>query len=152
MSTFSLTRSRTVRAPRERVHALIEDLHAWEAWSPWQDADPAMTQTYSGPERGVGAAMTWSGNRQAGAGSMEVLRSEPTLVDVQVAFTKPFRATNVSRFELVETGQGTEVTWTMSGPQNPLTKLLFAVMRIERGIGRDFERGLARLADAAERG
>lgn len=98
------------------------------------------------------AAMAWSGNRQAGAGRMEVVRSEPTLVDVEVVFTKPFRATNLSRFELVETGEGTEVTWTMSGSQNPLTKVLFTVMRMERGIGRDFEKGLDRLAAAAERG
>ena len=54
MSTFAVTRSRTVRAPRERVRALIEDLRAWQGWSPWQDADPDMTQTCSGPERGVG--------------------------------------------------------------------------------------------------
>lgn len=152
MSTFSVSRSVLVQAPRERVHALLEDLHQWERWSPWQELDPAMDQTYSGAERGVGAQVAWSGNKKAGAGEMQVMRSEPTLVDVEVRFLKPFKATNLSRFELVETGEGTEVTWTMSGTQNLLMKAMFAVMRMEQSIGADFERGLARLKTQAELG
>lgn len=51
-------------APVDQVRALIEDLHAWESWSPWQELDPAMQQTYSGAERGIGAKMAWVVSRR----------------------------------------------------------------------------------------
>lgn len=50
--------------PLDQVRALIGDLHTWESWSPWQELDPAMQQTYSGAERGVGAKMAWVVSRR----------------------------------------------------------------------------------------
>lgn len=47
------------------IHALLTDFHAWTCW-PWEDIDPAMSRTYSGPEAGVGAGYAWEGNKKAG--------------------------------------------------------------------------------------
>lgn len=38
----------------------------------------------------------------------------------------------------------------MSGEQTLLTKILFKVFKMEQNIGKDFERGLARLKTLAE--
>lgn len=64
MAHTLLTRSTVMDAPVDQVRALIEDLHAWESWSPWQELDPAMQQTYSGAERGIGAKMAWVVSRR----------------------------------------------------------------------------------------
>lgn len=64
MTNTLLTRSTVIDAPVEQVRALIEDLHAWEGWSPWQELDPAMQQTYPGAERGIGAKMAWAVSRR----------------------------------------------------------------------------------------
>lgn len=40
----------------EKVFALIEDLRAWNAWSPWEKLDPTMKKTYGGPTSGRGPA------------------------------------------------------------------------------------------------
>lgn len=33
--SFRLERSISIKAPAEKVHALIDDFHNWPSWSPW---------------------------------------------------------------------------------------------------------------------
>src|SRR5437016_12341008 len=64
---FRVTRSAAIAAPSAGVFAHVNDLHKWQAWSPWAKIDPAMTQTYEGPPAGTGAVSAWSGNNNVGA-------------------------------------------------------------------------------------
>ena len=90
------------------------------------------------------------GNRKAGEGRMEITESTPSLVAVDLEFLKPFRATNVTTFTLVPSGDhGTEVTWTMTGQRNPVMSVM-GTLFFDKAIGRDFERGLANLKRTAE--
>ena len=150
MPAFELTRSTTVDAPPERVHALLDDFRAWQRWSPWEDLDPDLRRTYTGPERGVGSHYRWSGNKKAGEGSMEITGSTPSAVVVDLRFLKPFEATNVTRFDLTPTDGGTRVDWTMTGQRGVLFTLMGKLF-FDRAIGKDFDRGLASLKAAAER-
>ena len=70
MAGFEMSRSTTIDAPPERVHGLIDDFHEWRQWSPWEDVDPDLQRTYTGPDAGVGAHYAWSGNSKAGEGTM----------------------------------------------------------------------------------
>lgn len=151
MTNTLLTRSTVIDAPVDQVRALIEDLHAWESWSPWQELDPAMQQTYSGAERGVGAKMAWAGNKKAGEGRMTVATVQDDLVEVDIEFIKPWAGKNRSHFKLQQVGEGTAVSWSMSGEQNLMMKVMFKVFNMQKRIGADFERGLARLKAVAER-
>ncbi|HIY94724.1 MAG TPA: SRPBCC family protein [Candidatus Rothia avicola] len=150
MTHTFLTRSTVIDAPVDQVRVLIEDLHAWESWSPWQELDPAMQQTYSGAERGIGAKMAWAGNKKAGEGRMTVVTVEDNLVEVDIEFIKPWAAQNCSHFKLQPTEGGTAVAWSMSGEQNLIMKAMFKVFNMQKRISADFERGLARLKAAAE--
>src|SRR5689334_585314 len=73
---FRIARQATINAPRERVFALIQDFHRWRDWSPWENIDPNLERIYSGPERGVGAAYEWKGNKNVGRGRMEVREAD----------------------------------------------------------------------------
>ena len=150
MSSYEVTRSATIAADPALVHGLINDFHEWPKWSPWEDLDPAMERTYSGADAGVGAHYAWTGNRKAGEGSMEITASTPEQVDLTVSFLKPFKATNDIRFLIVPTAEGTDVTWQMHGEQKGLVGLIGKVMSMDRLVGKDFEKGLARLKSAAE--
>jgi len=143
--TYTVERSAVIPAPTETVHGALVDFHQWERWSPWQDVDPAMEQTYSGPEAGVGAVMEWKGNRKAGAGRMEVTDVSPTAVVVDLQFLKPFKAHNTTTFTLAPEGEGTKVTWTMVGPKTFMTKVMGIFTSMDKMIGPDFEKGLTRL-------
>lgn len=150
--TYTVERSATVRAPAGRVFEQIVDFHRWPAWSPWEDIDPAMSRDYSGAESGVGAAYSWSGNRKAGAGRMEIVRAvDGERVDIDLRFVKPFKARNDTSFVLSPQADGsTLVRWTMTGRKTAATKVMGLFTSMDKMIGPDFEKGLARLKQAAE--
>lgn len=150
MARFEIARSTEIAAPRERVHALIDDFHEWTRWSPWEDVDPELRRTYSGPERGVGARYAWSGNRRAGAGTMAIAASSPAQVLVDLSFTKPVKARNDLAFDLAESDRGTHVTWTMRGENRGVAAIVWRIFPMERELGKQFEQGLAQLRAAAE--
>jgi len=150
MGSFEVARSASIAADPALVHGLINDFHEWPKWSPWEDLDPAMERTHSGAESGVGAHYAWSGNRKAGEGSMEITSSSPDEIGLTVSFLKPWKATNDILFSLEPTADGTQVTWTMRGEQKGLMAILGKMMSMDRLVGKDFEKGLARLKVAAE--
>jgi Polyketide cyclase / dehydrase and lipid transport len=151
MGDFEVTRSTTIQAPRERVHGLIDDFHEWRKWSPWEEVDPELERDYSGAESGAGARYAWEGNRKAGKGSMEILSSTAERVDVGLVFERPFKADNRVAFELrPEGGEATHVTWRMSGTNKGVAAIFTKIVGMDRLLGKDFEKGLARMKAAAE--
>ena len=150
MADFSLSRSTTIQAPPDRIHALVDDFREWQKWSPWEGVDPDLDREYSGPDHGVGSTYHWSGNKKAGEGEMRITASTPTSVVADLAFLKPFKATNVMRFDLAPAGGATDVTWTMTGSRNVIMSVMGKLF-FDTSIGKDFERGLAALKRESER-
>jgi uncharacterized protein YndB with AHSA1/START domain len=149
--TYTVERSVTVQAPPERVYPHVVDFRNWPAWSPWEDVDPDLDRTYSGADAGTGAVYAWSGNRKAGRGRMEITEAvEPSLVRIDLRFEKPFKARNDTRFTITPDGSGSRVTWTMTGTKTLMTKAMGVFTSMDKLLGPDFEKGLARLKVAAE--
>lgn len=59
-------------------------------------------------------------------------------------------ASNTITFELVEADGDTAVTWRMVGPKTFATKVMGLFKSMDKMIGPDFEKGLTRLAAAAQ--
>ncbi|WP_431956394.1 SRPBCC family protein [Nocardia lijiangensis] len=151
MADFEVVRRIVISADPAHIHGLIDNFREWTKWSPWEDLDPQLQRTYSGPESGVGAHYAWSGNRKAGAGNMEIVSDAERELGVRLEFLKPFKATNHVDFELNPTESGaTEVVWRMTGQQHGLMALLGKVVSMDRLVGKDFEKGLTRMKAAAE--
>ncbi|WP_282777089.1 SRPBCC family protein [Nocardia sp. CC201C] len=148
MADFELARQTVIAAEPSRIHALIDDLHQWQQWSPWEGLDPDLERVYSGADRGPGARYDWKGNRKAGQGAMEITASTADRVELSLEFEKPWKATNQVTFELRPVDGGTEVTWRMTGQRTRMMTMLGKLM--DKLIGKDFEKGLARLKAAAE--
>lgn len=145
-----IERRRVIDAPAETIYEFLDDFRRWEGWSPWEGLDPQMTREHSGAATGVGAHYEWRGNRKAGAGSMHITSAKASeRVEIELAFDKPFKATNTLEFSLQPHGAETEVVWQMRGVNSGLGRMFFKVARVEASIGRDFERGLDQLAEAA---
>ena len=142
MGDLEVARSRTIAAPRDRVHALIDAFHAWRQWSPWEDVDPDLQRDCSG--------VAWERNRKAGKGNMEILSSTPERVEVRLTFEKPWNSTNHVAFDLTPSGDAaTDVTWRMTGRTTGFASLFSKVVSMDRLVGKDFEKGLDRLDTAA---
>jgi hypothetical protein len=148
-SEFRITRSRTVAAPPDVVHAYVSDFTKWPEWSPWEKLDPGMRRELSGAPAGTGAEYHWSGNKEVGEGRMTITDSRPTQnVTIRLEFLKPWAATNTTQFDFAPSGTGTNVTWTMSGRKNFAAKAFCLFMDMDKMVGGDFERGLASLETA----
>ena len=148
---FTVTRMTRVRATADRIFPYIADFHRWVAWSPWEKMDPAMRRSYSGAPSGTGSVYEWQGNSKVGMGRMEITQlTPPTSATVKLDFLKPFEAHNVAAFTLAPAGDGTDVTWTMSGPSPFVTKVMGVFFNMDEMVGKDFERGLANLKSVAE--
>jgi uncharacterized protein YndB with AHSA1/START domain len=146
-STYTVERSRTINAPVERVYPLIADFRQWTRWSPWEDVDPDLHRDYGGAESGTGASYAWSGNRKAGSGTMTITDArENEMVDIDLQFEKPFKSRNRTTFTLDPQGDSTQVTWRMEGPRPLVMRLLGPLMNLEKVVGRDFDKGLDRMA------
>jgi Polyketide cyclase / dehydrase and lipid transport len=143
---FRITRKAVIAAPPAAVFAQINDFHKWDAWSPWAKLDPNAKNSFEGPESGVGSKFSWSGNNEVGEGSMKITASKPgESVLMDLVFTKPFAATNVTEFTMKPEGGGTEVTWSMSGKNNFMGKAVGLFMNCDKMVGTQFEQGFANL-------
>ena len=150
--SFRIERSTTIKAQPEKVFALINDFHQWEAWSPWEKIDPALKRTYSGPPSGAGAVYEWAGNREIGQGRMEIVESTAlSKVSLKLDFVTPFEAHNFVDFTLTQQGDSTKVTQAMYGPSPYISKLMTIFFSMEKMVGSKYEEGLADLKKLAEK-
>jgi uncharacterized protein YndB with AHSA1/START domain len=150
-NTFSVSRSAVIQAPAESVFARLVDFHAWKDWSPWARLDPNATESFDGPQSGVGSSFAWSGNRKVGAGKMTILECvKDELLRIKLEFQRPMRTTNAASFELKPEGDATRLTWTMKGKNDFQAKLFSLFVNCDRLIGGDFEKGLANLKALVE--
>jgi uncharacterized protein YndB with AHSA1/START domain len=150
--TFRVQRATSIKAPPERIFALISDFQRWGSWSPWEKLDPALKRSYSGPSSGKGAVYAWEGNRDVGHGRMEIAdASPPSRIVIKLDFLKPFEAHNIAEYTLEKQGDATQVTWAMHGPSPYFAKLLGVFFSMDRMVGEKFEEGLANLKALAEK-
>jgi hypothetical protein len=149
--TFRVERHIVINRPAPEIFSLLEDFRAWTRWSPWEGLDPALKRMYGGAERGKGAVYEWEGNAKVGKGRMEIIRSEPARhITIDLSFLRPFKAENAAAFDLEPQGNATEVSWAMYGPLPFPSKLMSVFVSMDKLIGSDFEKGLAKLKAAAE--
>jgi uncharacterized protein YndB with AHSA1/START domain len=145
-SGFRVERSAHIDAPPDRVFAKMNDFREWPSWSPWEELDPAMSRMHSGASSGRGAVYEWSGNKKVGKGRMEIIESVPAKkVGIKLDFITPFEAHNTTEFTLTPSGGGTDVNWAMTGASNFMMKVFGVFVSMDKLVGKDFEKGLAKL-------
>jgi len=142
-ATTQVERSVVIDRPQTEVFAALDSFRRFPQWSPWAEQDPETGFGFSGPARGVGATMTWSGNQAVGSGQQIIRRSEaPHLIVVEQAFGDHV---STSRYALAAEDGGTRVSWRieMAHGFNPLSRWMGLLSA--SGMASDIERGLARL-------
>ena len=145
-------RTVSIKAVPDKIFPHINDLHAWEAWSPYLKLDPTMKTRYSGSAAGVGSVYEWEGNSKAGAGRVTIAQTTPpNQVGIKLDMLKPFEAHNDVLFTLESKGESTDVTWAMDAHNSLLSKVMGLFINMDRMVGGDFAVGLASLKALAEK-
>jgi carbon monoxide dehydrogenase subunit G len=150
--TLNVQRSASIKAPPDKIFALISDFDQWAAWSPYEKKDPAMKRTRSGASKGKGAVYAWEGNKDVGKGRMEIADAQPPAkVTINLDFEKPFAGHNTVVFTIEPKGDLTNVTWAMSGRCAYIAKVIGIFVSMDKMIGDDFAAGLASMKAVAEK-
>jgi hypothetical protein len=148
---FSIQRTATFKAPPDKIFPLLNSPKAAMAWIPFMEPDANAKITFSGPESGVGAAQTWAGNMEVGEGKIEIVESKPTSeVTLKLDMLKPMEGHNTVVYKLVPKGDTTTMTWTMSGRQPFIGKVVSVFIDCDKMVGEQFEKGLAKLKSVVE--
>ncbi|HWA33616.1 MAG TPA: SRPBCC family protein [Cyclobacteriaceae bacterium] len=109
-----------INAPPSTVYKTVNTYKNFSAWAPWAKMDPGAKYAFEGPEEGVGAKMSWDGEK-TGKGSQWIEESIPDQkVKCAMAF-EGFDDTAYSEFILTPKGGGTTLTWTYDGVNKGIT-------------------------------
>ena len=144
---FAVERSVEMSTSPEVVFDRVNSLRTWDAWSPWIARDLSIVNTYSGPEVGVGATVTWT-SEKSGDGKQTITLSErPKRIETALDFGDMGQPSAYWTFE--PSGEGVQVTWGLTGTTSGPLGGYFAKM-MDGWVGADYEDGLSRLKDVVE--
>ncbi|MBY0423494.1 MAG: SRPBCC family protein [Parvularculaceae bacterium] len=147
-------RSVMINAPREEVFARVADFRRWNEWSPWADLDPKTAYEISGS--GLGSRMVWSStNPKVGSGSQEIVGYEPPSV-LKTKLDFGGNGGGEATMTLIDEHGATKVVWTLDTRMRAGVPVYMQPVGTYMGffmdgmIGKDYEKGLAKLKAAAE--
>ncbi|EPX63520.1 hypothetical protein D187_005926 [Cystobacter fuscus DSM 2262] len=150
-SAYRTERVRTFAAPAEIPFALVNDLHRWRLWSPWDALEPGMKRHFDGPIAGPEAVYTWAGNAQAGKGRVTVLESRPhEFIRVRFERLAPRPSTSTLDFSFQPTTGGVLLHWSQEGQLSWLDKVRFLFTDMEARRGEELDQGLKALVAVSE--
>jgi hypothetical protein len=144
-SHTSVYRSIEINSDSSRVFNLLDNYQQFTQWSPWAKKDTETIYQYSGPDKGVGAKMTWVSNNSAvGTGSQVITSVVPnSMIDMTLTLKNQDQA--LASFILKKTNEGTLVTWGFRVDHgfNPARR--YFGLFLDELIGSDYEKGLANM-------
>ncbi|MDH3271612.1 MAG: SRPBCC family protein [Gemmatimonadota bacterium] len=126
------------------IAAFLDSPEGWRAWTPWPDSG----LTRSGPERGAGAAISWS-DRELGTGTFRIDQADATSVrySVEVEGAGGGNLRTSGSVTLRAEGAQTVVEWREEGDlgNNPL--MGYWALAMKNAQSTEMAKGLDRLAE-----
>ena len=148
-STYRVERSTVVSAPQGAVVDQVASPQRWMAWSPREVGMEKVERRYGGPEKGAGASYFWSAGSPLGKGHMTVVLATADRVEIEREIETPRPSSSDLEFTFAPTGTGTKVTWTVSG-ENDLVERLLWRFGGRKKVEHEVDAGLHGLAKVAE--
>ncbi|SRR5579885_2902774 len=140
----TVTRSVVTNAPESSAFPYLANLHHFPEWSPWAARDPQLKLTYSGPESGKGARVTWESQvRSIGTGSMEITNADPNkTIELAVNFNG---LEGTSLFDIAPSGSGSKITWSFGYDSGSSPLKRWKALALDGLVGAEYRAGLDKL-------
>ena len=140
--------STLIDAPPATVFALVNDFRRVDLWSPRTATDPNARVVFSGPDRGVGATVTWDGV-VVGSGTQTIVESRSN--EHVTTTINPGEPGEARTWLDIEREDGsTRVTWGFAHDHGlNLVGRYFALL-LSGVVKREYDRGIAALKELAE--
>jgi len=144
MPAIYVSEETVMAKPIAEVYAYVRDFEKWPEWSPWLICEPDTKLEFQ-PD-----SYSWDGDI-VGAGKMSVTADhENERIDYHLEFLKPWKSEADVKIEFSESGEGTQVKWSMDSSLPWFMFFMKAMM--ECMIGMDYQRGLRMLKERLETG
>jgi len=147
---FKLERSVEINAQKETVHKHLLYFEKSNKWSPWAELDPDQKTWLEGEDGSIGATFFWEGNEDVGKGKQELIAFTDDKIETIVTFIEPFESVANGYFLLNETDDKTTVTWGFDSKMPRPFNIFGLFMDISESVGKDYEKGLAKLKEIVE--
>src|SRR5690606_401462 len=146
---YDVTRARRMESSCAAVFGVVEDLETYDAWMPWVEKDPTVKMDVGEPSKGEGARYRWT-SEKSGSGSYLIRESEPhSRIEAEIDFGD--MGSSEVYFQFAGDGDVCDVTWGFRGEgQGPRPLAGWFATLMDAMVGRDFERGLSRIAALVE--
>ena len=148
--TYSVQRGVLINAPAAKIYPLVASPKAWQRWSAWNQRDPQMKVSYSGPDSGAGASWSWS-SKSEGDGRMTFTAAEADKRLAYELYFPDFGSTASGALTLQPEGAATRVIWSVDGDMGSNPVLRWLALAMDSMVGKDFDAGLANLKALAEK-
>ena len=151
---FKVEREVTINKPKQEVFDYVKHIKNQDNFAVWMSLDPGMKREYSGIDGTVGFVSGWESNhKQVGHGKQSITAiKEGERVDMQIHFLKPWDNVANAYFTTESvSGNQTKVKWGFYNDVKYPMKVMRLFMNMEKMIGKDFDKGLAKLKEVMER-
>lgn len=149
---YEIFREITIDKPRPEVFNYLKFLKNHDHFNKWAMTDPGKKKTYVGTDGAVGFIYKYDGNKEAGAGELEITAlKEYELIGIETRFKRPIEAVGQSPYTLeVASENQTRVKWGMrSELKYPLNMILWFV-DVDKVFGKDIQLSLTNLKSNLE--
>jgi hypothetical protein len=144
-SSFRVEGSVQLEAQPGRVASLLPDLRRWAPWP----SEPGVRLACGGPAGEVGATCRWSGGARVGQGRLTLLAAGPSQLALGLEVAEPGAYGGDLTLQVAPGGQGTLVTWSLTGERPGWLRWAALPAPLER-FDAQLARSLLALDQAAE--
>ena len=148
-SDYHVAQALWIPAEPGEVFEELENLHGWEKWALWSSKmDATFKPSYSGPDRGVGAQVSWT-SEEFGDGTRKITeadRPRRVTLDRTLAGGQGVATERITlQAHETEDGRGTRIIWGMAGDvgSSPIARLKVGLM--QQAAAQEYDHNLLRL-------
>ncbi|MFI5264163.1 MAG: GyrI-like domain-containing protein, partial [Candidatus Kapaibacterium sp.] len=130
----------------------VKTLANSQKWSPWREKDTLAKTSIEGTDGTVGAKYTWEGNKEMGKGEQTITKIEENKsVESDLHFIKPWDARASSYMHLEDSAGECKAIWGFNGEMPRPWNVMGLFMNMDKEMNSEFDRGLTKLKDLAEK-
>lgn len=149
---YLVKRSVAIKANSEKLFPYINNSELMNSWMPWIDSDPQIKMSYPGNKEGVGSIAAWESPGKMGVGQSKIVDSKLNhATKIEITYFKPMQMVQMAEMSLQTEGDTSTVTWSVEGEFAFFQKVIFLFMSLDDMIGPEFEKGLNKLKNIAEK-
>lgn len=147
---MTVERSTTINAPASVVWDQMVHFKNWPNWSPWEEMDSTITNTYSGNDGEPGSTSHYT-SKKSGEGKMTNTGVTGMKMTYDLEFIKPFKAMTTGYVAVTEENGATKATQHFHEEVPFMMRGASALMGGEKMIRESFDRGLTLLKEYSEK-